>query len=121
MTVHVMLQEHVLAGRIVRLTVMNVPEFGMRVSFSSTARDRSPLPAALPTTSPENSSRFIARAISRPSAALTRLDRQRLQPTRRGPAVSASTRCAAQPLRKPHFLSSMRQLTAGPGSNRYGE
>ena len=33
MTVHVMPQEHVLAGRIVDLTVMTVPEFGMRASF----------------------------------------------------------------------------------------
>jgi hypothetical protein len=33
MTVHVMLQEHVLAGRIVDLTVMTVREFGMRTSF----------------------------------------------------------------------------------------
>jgi len=33
MTVRLMLQEHVLAGRIVDLTVMTVPEFGMRASF----------------------------------------------------------------------------------------
>ena len=33
MTVRVMQQEHVLAGRINDLTVMTVPEFGMRASF----------------------------------------------------------------------------------------
>jgi len=33
MTVHVMLEEHVLAGRIVDLRVVTVPEFGMRASF----------------------------------------------------------------------------------------
>ena len=43
MTVRLMLQEHVLAGRIVDLTVMTVPEFGMRASFRLDCPGRRPV------------------------------------------------------------------------------